>query len=109
MRCDRWALSYLVQKMLEALELGGGRQPLLEEAVPVGPRIFLRERPLRPVVRVEAPGWKVKRGRGCVVGEGSPPQINPPNAKGKRPLKYSRGIPAGRSLQQLERECTAES
>lgn len=108
MRWDWWVPSYLLQKMLEALELGGGRQPLLEEAVPVRPRIFLGERPLRPVVRVEGPGWKVKQGRVCGRGGGSstnqPPQMPREAGLLNTGGASRRGEGEGRSLQQLERE-----
>lgn len=47
--------SHLVQKMLEALQLGRGRQAFLQEAIPLRPRVFLREWSLCPVIRMEGP------------------------------------------------------
>lgn len=34
-RLDEWVLSYLLQKMLEALQLRRGWQPLLQEAIAI--------------------------------------------------------------------------
>lgn len=66
----RTGASYLLQKMLEALQLGRGRRCLLREAIPAGPSVFLEERPFCPVVGRERPhcreglSCKVKWGRG---------------------------------------------